>query len=151
MRDDDPHGARQFFTRVTRMTLVGGLCVSIAGTALAYPVVRLLYRPEFAASACLLCLAVWQMALAPARVMAFQALMACHAYTPAIALSWLAVACTTGAVLLGIYVYGTAGAVVGTVIGEMIVAWLMLKRADAAIAARAHFGRSSLTGLPTVE
>jgi O-antigen/teichoic acid export membrane protein len=121
--------ARSLFLRLTACAGVAGLVFACAGLALAGPVVSIIYRPEYAASASLLRLAVWQMAAAPVRVLAFQTLNACHAYRAMLPRVYTGLIVSLAAIVAGTFWLGAQGAVVGTVAGEAVIAVVLWQAA----------------------
>ncbi|NLF37961.1 oligosaccharide flippase family protein [bacterium] len=114
----DAAARRLFFLRVAGVCMAAGLAASAVLSVIARPLVALVYRPVYADSGVLLSVAVWQFALAPVRVIAFQTLNACHAQRRAAAMALLGAVVSLAAVITGVMAYGIMGAVAGTIIGE---------------------------------
>jgi O-antigen/teichoic acid export membrane protein len=129
VRRESAAQAQVLFLRLTAYAGLAGLLFAGAGLALAGSVVSIIYRPEYAASASLLRLAVWQMAAAPIRVLAFQALNACHAYRAMLPRVYLGLVVSLAAVIAGAQWLGAQGAVIGTVAGEVVIATLLWQAA----------------------
>jgi len=123
---NSPEKVRPFFIKSCLTALFGGLFLSICGTFLAKPVVSFLYKPEFAESGVLLTAAVWQMCIAPVRVLAFQTLNAFHEQVNMLKLIVPCVAISLTAVTFFINYYGLIGAVYGTIVGEIIIMTALL-------------------------
>ena len=121
LRKNSPDKVRSFFTKSCLIAFAGGLLLSVCGTFLAKPIVSLLYKPEYAESGVLLTVAVWQMCIAPVRVLCFQTINAFHAQVKMLKLIIPGVAISIIAVLAGINYYGLLGAVYGTIVGEIII------------------------------
>ena len=116
-----PKEARPFFVKSILLVFICGLFVSALGTFLAKPIVSFLYKAEYAESGALLTVAVWQMCVAPVRVLAFQTINACHAQVRMLKILIPCVAISIVSVILFIRSFGLLGAVYGTIIGEMII------------------------------
>lgn len=117
--------AGQLYRRALLVALAAGTGMAVCGMLAAGPVVRLLYRAEYSASAGVLAWGMWQMALAPARVIAFQTLTACRAHR---AILWGMSGGVTSSLLLivaGTMWRGAAGAALGTVLGEAVLAMVL--------------------------
>jgi O-antigen/teichoic acid export membrane protein len=128
-RQEHSRHAFHLFRFACITAVFAGLCAGIAGTVLAEPVIRLIYVDAFLPSAGLLVLAVWQMVLAPIRILAFQTVNACHQQNRA--LPYIA-AGSLGSVIvivIGIWQWGMKGAVIGTIAGEAILTLLLFLRA----------------------
>jgi len=118
---NNPEKVKSFFKKSCLIALGGGLLLSVCGTFLAKPVVNFLYKSQYAESGVLLTIAVWQMCIAPVRVLAFQTINAFHAQVKMLKLIIPGVIISIAAVLIGINSFGLIGAVYGTIIGEIIV------------------------------
>jgi O-antigen/teichoic acid export membrane protein len=127
VRRESRERACALFNRLSIYAVAGGLVFAVLGLALAGVVVGTIYRPEYAASASLLRLAVWQMVAAPVRVLAFQTLNACHAHRIMLPRIYVTVLLSVAAIVAGTVWLGPQGAVLGTVAGEALIAvvlWL---------------------------
>ena len=120
------HEACGFFRRATLIALLGGVACAIGCMVLARLVVGVCYTSDYAASGTVLMIGAWQMAAAPARVLAFQTLNACGAYAQAIVGGIVGMLASVGATVVGAHAYGAAGAAAGTVAGEVAIAAIML-------------------------
>jgi len=118
-------GAAGLYGRMQGAALVLGGAMAVCGMAAAGPVVRLLYRAEYGASAGVLAWGIWQMALAPARVMAFQTLTALRVHGTLLRAIAAGVSASVVLVVAGTLWRGAAGAALGTVLGEAAVAALL--------------------------
>ena len=121
LRKNNPEKVRKFFYKSCMIALGCGLLFSIFGAFLAKPIVAIIYKPEYAVSGVLLTAAVWQMSIAPVRVLCFQTINACHAQVKMLKLIIPGVAISIIAVFIGINNFGLIGAVYGTIIGEIII------------------------------
>jgi O-antigen/teichoic acid export membrane protein len=124
-RQEHSRHAFHLFRFACIMAGIAGLCAGIAGAFLSEPVVRLIYVDAFLPSAGLLVLAVWQMVLAPVRILSFQTVNACHQQNRA--LPYIA-AGSLGSVIfigIGIWIWGMKGAVIGTIAGEALLTLLL--------------------------
>lgn len=130
----DPVSIRPFFRRCIGLAVAGGVVAALLGTAVARPLVQFLYKPVYAASACIITCLVWQMAAAPARITAFQALNACGRQKRALAVIVIGVTLSLVAIVLGCLWAGAVGAAWGTVIGEIILMIGLVTAADRAAA-----------------
>ncbi len=110
------------YRRALLAALALGVSTAVCGALLATPVVQLLYRPEYAASAAVLAWGIWQMALAPARVIAFQTLTACRAHRIVLLAIAGGVSGSLILIIAGTLWRGAAGAALGTVLGEALLA-----------------------------
>lgn len=127
--------ARKLFVQAWLLAACGGVVLAVCGMGLADIVVRTLYREEYRASASVLAWGMWQMAVAPARVVAFQTLTACRAHAWLNRVVWLGVVCSVAASAAGAKYAGAAGAALGSVVGEAVMcsllsmtAWQALRR-----------------------
>jgi len=121
LRKNNPEKVRKFFAKSCLIAFMSGLVLSVFGAFLAKPVVNLIYKPEYAESGILLTIAVWQMCIAPVRVLCFQTINACHAQVKMLKLIVPGVVISIIAVLIGINYFGLPGAVYGTIAGEIII------------------------------
>ena len=124
-RREHPQHASHLFRTVCITAGLAGLVAGIVGCMLADPVIRLIYVDAFLPSAGLLTIAVWQMVLAPIRILSFQTINACHQQTRA--LPYIAVG-SVGSVMLiasGIWFWQLKGAVIGTITGEAVLTVLL--------------------------
>lgn len=107
------------------VALAIGTGMAVCGMVMAGPVVRLLYRAEYSASTGVLAWGIWQMALAPARVIAFQTMTACRAHR--VMAGAIAGGVVSSLLLIsgGTLWHGATGAALGTVLGEAVLALLL--------------------------
>lgn len=107
------------------MALAIGTGMAVCGMLVAGPVVDLLYRAEYRASAGVLAWGIWQMALAPARVIAFQTLTACRAHRLMVWAIGGGVMSSLLLVIAGTVWRGATGAALGTVLGEAVLSLIL--------------------------
>ncbi|MCX7847322.1 MAG: oligosaccharide flippase family protein [bacterium] len=120
------HGrVKQLYRHALLAALVLGAGLAAAGTLLARPIVQGLYRAEYRLSAQVLAWGVWQMALAPVRVIAFQTITASRAHRVLTISVWGGVGASLLTITAAAHWRGAAGAALGTVVGETILALLL--------------------------
>lgn len=107
----------------------GAVVCAAASALLATSLVRLLYVPEYEASGAILRLAAWQMVCMPMRYIAFQTLNAYHRYWQAMVTVCLGSLCTCAFVAAGVGRDGLRGAVLGSIIGEIALAGMLMLQA----------------------
>lgn len=137
--------AQRHFIYFCSICGIAGFVCAICGSILAPWIIGMLYRPEYTMSAALLSIGIWQMVLAPIRIVSFQMINACHGQRAAVRVIWFSALMSVAAICLGIWLWGAIGAAYGTVVGEACVAGFLFISARRAIAATVHHdSRSTL-------
>jgi O-antigen/teichoic acid export membrane protein len=124
-RQEHTQQASRLFRFVCITAGVAGLIAGSVGCLLAEPVVKLIYVDAFLPSAGLLTIAVWQMALAPIRILSFQTINACHQQMRALPYIAVGSLCSVILIVWGILSWQIKGAVIGTIAGEALLTVLL--------------------------
>ena len=130
LREAQSGEARALFRRLCALSVGCGAAFSIVCACGAPLLVRVLYDPVYAHSAPLLQLGIWQMVLAPVRVLAFQTLNANHRQMTALRVALVGTALSIAGTAVLIVFHGAMGAALGTVAGETGLAALLYISAE---------------------
>ncbi len=127
---ENPKSALKFFRQICLLGIISGAVFALSVSLLSTHIIKIIYKPELFGSAGILAIAAWQMCIAPARVISFQALNACHKQNKTVFLIFIGTALSICAIIFIGKFYGMKGAVIGTVIGELILAAILYLAAD---------------------
>lgn len=117
--------AQKHFVTLCICGAIAGFICAFIGMLLSSRVVDILYKPSYRMSAALLSIGIWQMVLAPVRVISFQMLNACHAQRAAVRVIWISAALSIAIITVSIFLWDAIGAAYATVIGESIIATVL--------------------------
>ena len=122
-------GAENAYRKARIAAMLGGVAAAVAGFFLAPYIYNALFRATYEGGAQILRAGIWQMALVPARVLAFQYLIAKGAGKKLFAPLILGVMLSLALVFYLTWQRGALGASLGLVCGELVITALLFLKA----------------------